>query len=96
MKEDLVKELRAFGTNGFMMQAADEIERYKKALAAQENWSDFLSVHNTQLTKERDDARIQFCMVQVENDMYNKVMSTPEQVASEYGWDYLIPLMENK
>lgn len=74
----------------------DDIERYKKALDAQENWADFLSVHNAQLTRERDDARIQFCMMQVECDMHNKIMSTPEQVASEYGWDYLIPLMENK
>jgi len=28
--EDLVTELRAWGTNGYMMQAADEIERLRK------------------------------------------------------------------
>ena len=27
--EDLVTELRAWGTNGYMMQAADEIERLR-------------------------------------------------------------------
>ncbi len=30
MAEDLVTELRAWGTNGYMMQAADEIERLRK------------------------------------------------------------------
>ena len=28
--KDLVTELRAWGTNGYMMQAADEIERLRK------------------------------------------------------------------
>ena len=32
MAEDLVTELRAWGTNGYMMQAADEIERLREEL----------------------------------------------------------------
>lgn len=28
--DDLVKELRAFGANGYMLRAADEIERLRK------------------------------------------------------------------
>ena len=40
MTEDLVTELRAWGTNGYMMQAADEIERLRKELAESERLLD--------------------------------------------------------
>jgi histidinol-phosphate/aromatic aminotransferase/cobyric acid decarboxylase-like protein len=77
-------------------QAADEMDRMLDDVSELAERFDAACMERNKVLTERDDARIQFCMMQVENDMHDKVMSTPEQVASEYGWDYLIPLMENK
>ncbi len=48
------------------------------------------------LTRERDEARIELCMAVAVHDCDNKVMTSPQQIAEEYGWGYLIPLMENE
>jgi len=52
MREDLVTNLRAWGTNGYMMQAADEIERLHKKLLGEENAYDILRLENERLRNE--------------------------------------------
>ena len=48
------------------------------------------------LTKERDEARVTLCIEVAETNCdFRKVMSSPAQVASEYGWDYLIADLED-
>lgn len=49
--DDLVKELRAFGANGYMLRAADEIERLREerdeAMALIENIANEVNVLST-------------------------------------------------
>ena len=52
MRDDIVTELRAWGTNGYMMKAADEIERLRKALLTEENAYDILRLENERIRAE--------------------------------------------
>ena len=52
MSDDIVTELRAWGTNGYMMKAADEIERLRKKLLAEENAYDILRLENERIRNE--------------------------------------------
>jgi hypothetical protein len=73
----------------------DEIERYKMALAAEETWSASLMVKIDNLTKQRDQARIELCMGHGAKSATG-VSLTPQDIAKENGWDYLIPMMGNE
>jgi hypothetical protein len=54
--DELLKELRAFPANGFMLRAADEIERLRRMLLAEENATDIYRIENEHLQKDRNNA----------------------------------------
>jgi hypothetical protein len=87
VKEDLVKELRAFGTNGFMMQAADEIERLRKELTERIHMCDMRSEKILELTAERDEARRELCYTMCNQPLYSYRGQTPIEIAYHQGWD---------
>lgn len=41
------------------------------------------------LMEQRDSARLDLCSAEAEVAMHQKVSTSPEQIAEEYGWDYL-------
>ncbi len=73
-----------------------EIEQYKMALAAEETWSASLMVKIDNLTKQRDQARIELCMGRNARSAVTGIRLTPQDIAKENGWDYLIPMMGNE
>lgn len=44
------------------------------------------------LMEERDSARLDLCIAEAGVAMHQKVSTSPEQIAEEYGWDYLIEM----
>lgn len=102
MTDDIVTDLRAWGSNLFMLRAADEIERLRGRLLAEENVSDIersqnehlqkdrnnLALEVERLTAERDDARVRFCLLRW---AHNRRSDSPGVLfyAKEQGWDYL-------
>ena len=71
-KKDIVTELRDFGTNGYMMRAAREIE--------------LLRIEIDTLRKERDEARRMACLQSCMGDDEPREWS-PEDFAKQHGWD---------
>jgi hypothetical protein len=45
--------------------------------------------HIWDLEDQRDQARMEYCIAESENDAYNEVMSSPATIAEECGWGYL-------
>ena len=45
-----------------------------------------------ELMEQRDAARWELCEAQVEIAMHDKVSTSPQQIAEEYGWNYLIEM----
>lgn len=41
------------------------------------------------LEDQRDQARMEYCIAEAENDMRNHVSISPAQIAVECGWNYL-------
>ena len=70
-KKDIVTELRDFGTNGYMMRAAREIER--------------LRIEIDTLRRERDEARREVC--QCRSTSYPHDMKEIYEIADSRGWD---------
>jgi len=71
-KKDIVTELRDFGTNGYMMRAAREIE--------------LLRIEIDTLRKERDEARKMYCGFAEYNERGSE-SSSKEDIARALGWD---------
>ena len=42
-----------------------------------------------QLMEQRDAARWEMCDAEAELAMHDKISTSPQQIAEEYGWDYL-------
>ena len=42
-----------------------------------------------ELMEQRDSARLDLCNAEAEVAMHQKVSTSPEQIAEEYGWEYL-------
>ncbi len=42
-----------------------------------------------ELMQQRDIARWEFCDAQAQIAMHQKVSTTPQQIAEDYGWEYL-------
>ncbi len=46
--------------------------------------------HIWDLEDQRDQARMEYCIAEAENDMHNHVSTNPAQIAEECGWEYLV------
>jgi hypothetical protein len=46
--------------------------------------------HIWDLEDQRDQARMEYCIAEAENDMRNHVSISPAQIAVECGWNYLV------
>jgi hypothetical protein len=70
-------------------ELAEELERVR-------SWAKGVEADNATVRKERDEARVTLCIEVAETNCdFRKVVSSPSQVASEYGWDYLISDLED-
>jgi hypothetical protein len=49
-----------------------------------------------ELMEQRDNARLDLCSAEAEVAMHQKVSTSPEQIAEENGWDYLIEMYGDK
>jgi hypothetical protein len=92
--DELLKELRAFPTNGFMLRAADEIERLRNERNAFEAERDELISISNKLKRERDEARRSVCEMSIQlGGVYRRVggknveVTTPEGCAEIMRWD---------
>ena len=83
MTEDLVTELRAWGTNGYMMQAADEIERLNACVAEANAYMAEAALAIERLRKERDEARREVC------GFHHLTGFLAGDYANSRGWNYL-------
>ena len=81
--DDIVARLRRIGTISDCEVAADEIERLRRKLLAEENAYDILRVENERLLRERDEARRLVCY----NDWLYKPGMSARNIAAERGWD---------
>lgn len=109
MSDDIVARLRYLAETYSPLimdsewnEAADEIERLRIRLLAEENVSDIERIQNEhlqkdrnnlaleieRLTAERDDARVRFCLLRW---VQNRRNDSPSVLfyAKEQGWDYL-------
>ena len=93
--EDLVTELRAWGTNGYMMQAADEIERLRKerdeARRLLKDVVDMFTAEHDALRAERDEVRQSYCSLM---EAYRG--GDGRVTANKLGWGYLFPRRPKK
>jgi len=79
--EDLVTELRAWGTNGYMMQAADEIERLRKE---RDEARRELCAARRELCRNEAIIRLQRNRVHRDSE---DVVGLAKEIAVERGWD---------
>lgn len=79
--EDLVTELRALGTNGYMMQAADEIERLRKE---RDEARRELCAARRELCRNEAIIRLQRNRVHRDSE---DVVGLAKEIAVERGWD---------
>ena len=89
--EDLVTELRAWGTNGYMMQAADEIERLRSVVEAWLKYSQRAEREIEWLRAERDEVRQSYCSLM---EAYRG--GDGRVTANKLGWGYLFPRRPKK
>lgn len=64
-------------------QAADEIERLRKRLLAEENYSDIRRIEAEQMKKQRDEVRVLYCRDLARYSEYD----LPEDIAERMKWD---------
>lgn len=64
-------------------QAADEIQRLRKMLMAEENHSDIRRIEADEMKKQRDEARVLYCRDLSRYSEYD----SPEDIAERMKWD---------
>ena len=81
----------------------DEIERYKTALMAQENWADFLRVENDRLKEENErlkdelqDARMMYCEAEAMVTHYLGKTIPAAEIADNCEWPDVAELIRRE